>query len=217
MEREYIQLNNELEKKLEENSKFKDLFSAFEYLSQSYLFLMGFIEDCKDHESFYLLAYDFYLQGIRNFLDYFGLEIRPDLFIGVLLERIKRKGNLDKKIKEELNYMEEFIEIEDNVHKIVKETLSVKNPLNNRIKAETELGMYYEPLKNIAHMVFILYFILGMRKTDFIEQKGHRICLYCILASMEVILSELDISKSPMDFIENLLKKIGISPQELKI
>lgn len=113
--------------------------------------------------------------------------------------------------------MEEFIEIEDNLQNITAGALKAQNPLKDRLEAETELGVYYEPLKNISHMIFILYLVLDMTKTNFIEQKAHRMCLHCALAGIEIILDSIGITETPMDFVENLLKKIGISPEELKI
>ena len=67
--------------------EFRSLIPAFNYLAQAQFFLMNFIQNEKHKKDldFYLLAHEIYLNGFKNFLDYFNLKIEPLLFIGVLL------------------------------------------------------------------------------------------------------------------------------------
>lgn len=216
-------LFNECSRKIEHvkkaNMEFRSLIPAFNYLAQGHLFLMSFIEndELKKDLDFYLLAYKIYLTGFKNFLDYFNVKIEPLLFIGVLLQKIKDHANLADILKEELHYLKISIKINDNVHNIVTKTFDAENPLKSRIITQAKFGAYYAPLKNFAHVIFLLYLILDMGETNFIEQKVHKTCLHCLLAGIEIILQSINNHEAPMDFVENLLRKIGISPDELGI
>lgn len=199
----------EIIREIENN--FPDIYKALKFFSVCYNYLAGNMMYDESNEilngyGIYKMCLKFLIRGIEDLIRSKGIFLPPALLLHTIDKKVLNKDSIVKDALNEYN-QKDFPHIKD-----ILDVLGIYETNNLELnKVKKNLGFLYEPLTNISRCCFILLLQSSKVYNDVKNYNRHIISIQILISGINRLLKLINYKESVYKFLNNFIKKIGIT------